>query len=256
MPSALAIAAHPDDIELVMAGTLLLLKQAGWDIHYLNVSNGNMGSTVLSAAQTARVRRREAQAAAKLLGAKWHAPFCDDMLVFYHEQNIRRLTAVVRAAKPTVILTHALADYMEDHMTVARLAVTAAFARGIPNFRSLPQRPPDMTPCVIYHAMPHGQCTPLRDPVTPELFIETTSVQPAKHAALACHASQKEWLDTTQGQASYLEMADDFSRALGRQSRKFQHAEGWTRHLHYGFGAAEDDPLRAVLGKKYLRLHK
>ena len=114
MPSALAIAAHPDDIEFVMAGTLLLLGDAGWEIHYLNVSTGNMGSTAMSAAQTARVRRKEAQAAAKALGAKWHAPFCDDLGIFYTEVNIRRLCAVVRAAA-AVVLTHALADYGRSH---------------------------------------------------------------------------------------------------------------------------------------------
>ena len=48
MPSALAIAAHPDDIEFVMAGTLLQLREAGWEIHYFNLSSGNMGSTVMS----------------------------------------------------------------------------------------------------------------------------------------------------------------------------------------------------------------
>jgi LmbE family N-acetylglucosaminyl deacetylase len=43
--SAIAIGAHPDDIEFYMAGTLLLLKEAGYAIHYLNVANGNSGST-------------------------------------------------------------------------------------------------------------------------------------------------------------------------------------------------------------------
>lgn len=253
MPSALAIAAHPDDIEFVMAGTLLLLRDAGWEIHYLNISTGNLGSTVMSAAETARVRRKEAQAAAKLLGAKWHAPFCDDLSIFYTGENLRRLCAVVRTARPTVVLTHALADYMEDHMIAARLAVTATFARGIPNYRSRPPRPPTLEPCVIYHAMPHGQCTPLREPVQPEIFVDTAAVHEAKRNALACHASQKEWLDATQGQESFLTTMDDFSRALGRQTKRFRHAEGWTRHLHYGFGAEADDPLRAVLGRKYLR---
>lgn len=243
MPSALAIAAHPDDIEFVMAGTLLLLKAAGWDIHCLNLSSGNLGSSVLSADETARTRRREARAAAKTLGAKWHAPFCNDLQIFYTDENIRRVCAVVRGARPAVVLTHALADYMEDHMIAARLAVTAAFARGMPNYRSRPPRPPTLAPCTIYHAMPHGFCTPLREPVKPELFIDTTSVHATKRAALACHASQKEWLDQTQGMESYLATMDEGSRALGRQTKKFRHAEGWTRHLHYGFGAAEDDPL-------------
>jgi LmbE family N-acetylglucosaminyl deacetylase len=155
-----------------------------------------------------------------------------------------------------VVLTHALEDYLEDHMITARLAVTATFARGVPNYRSIPQRAPIAESCVLYHAMPHGQRTPRRVPVRPEIFIDTASMHAEKRAALACHASQKEWLDATQGMDSYLATMDDFSRALGRQTEKFAHAEGWTRHLHYGFGAEEDDPLRAVLGRKYLRNSK
>ncbi len=254
MPSALAIAAHPDDIEFVMAGTLLLLKGAGWQTHYINISTGNMGSTVMSAPRTARVRREEARAAAGMLGAKWYPPFCDDLSIFYTEENIRRLCAIVRVARPSVVLTHPLADYMEDHMIAARLAVTATFARGIPNYRSLPQRAADLTPCTVYHAMPHGQCTPLREPVTPELLVDTTETHATKRAALACHASQKEWLDESQGQESYLKVMDGFSLALGRRGKKFRHAEGWTRHLHYGFGAENDDPLSEVLGKRVLKL--
>lgn len=255
MPSALAIAAHPDDIEFVMAGTLLLLREAGWDIHVMNVSNGNMGSTVMSAAETARTRRKEAQVAAKLMGAQWHAPICEDLGVFYTEANIRRVCAVVRAARPSVVLTHALSDYMEDHMITARLAVTGTFARGVPNYRSVPQRKPSLESCVVYHAMPHGQCSPLREPVMPELFVDTLSVHEVKREALGCHASQKEWLDKTQGQESYLKTMDGFSSALGRKAGKLKHAEGWTRHLHYGFGAEGDCPLREVLGRR-VRLSK
>jgi len=59
--SAIAIAAHPDDIESMMAGTLLLLKRAGYKIHYFNLSTGNCGSVRDSAARTARVRRAESQ---------------------------------------------------------------------------------------------------------------------------------------------------------------------------------------------------
>jgi LmbE family N-acetylglucosaminyl deacetylase len=251
MPSALAIAAHPDDIEFVMAGTLLLLRDAGWTIHCCNLSSGNMGSTVMTAAQTARTRRSEAQAAAELMDATWHAPICNDLSIFYTEENIRRVCAIVREAKPSVVLTHALQDYMEDHMITARLAVTAAFARGVPNYRSLPQRKPCLDPCVIYHAMPHGQRTPMRRRVFPEAFVDTTGVHARKRAALACHASQKEWLDKTQGMDSYLRTMEEFSSALGKQSRAFRQAEGWVRHLHYGFSDEADDPLQDTLGKRH-----
>jgi len=253
MPAALAIAAHPDDIEFVMAGTLLQLRAAGWEIHCCNLSNGNLGSTVMTMERTSAVRRKEAQAAARLLGAKWHPPFCEDMAIFYTEDNLRRLCAVIRAVKPSVVLTHALEDYMEDHMMTARLAVSATFARGIPNYRSRPARPPVLQPCTIYHAMPHGLHTPMRVPVQPECFIDTTSVHSVKREALACHASQQEWLDRTQGMNSYVATMDAFSRALGKHSRKFRHAEGWSRHLHHGFGADGDDPIRDALGGMRLK---
>jgi LmbE family N-acetylglucosaminyl deacetylase len=45
---AFAIAAHPDDIEFGMAGTLLLLKQAGYALHYMNIGNGSCGTATLS----------------------------------------------------------------------------------------------------------------------------------------------------------------------------------------------------------------
>jgi len=252
MPSALAIAAHPDDIEFGMAGTLLLLKEAGWEIHTMNLSSGNLGSMVLSAEQTARTRRREAQASAKLLGAGWHPPVCDDLGIFYDAPTLRRVCSVVRRVAPTVILTHSPQDYMEDHMNTSRLAVTAAFARGIPNYPSVPKRAPVQTPVTVYHASPHGLMDGLRREIHPGLFVNTTSVHALKREALACHASQKDWLDATQGMDSYLVAMDDFSRRLGKLSRKFKHAEGWRRHSHLGFCSETADPLSEVLGKKCL----
>jgi LmbE family N-acetylglucosaminyl deacetylase len=44
MPSALAIFAHPNDIEFVAAGTLLLLKEHAWDLHCMNLCSGSGGS--------------------------------------------------------------------------------------------------------------------------------------------------------------------------------------------------------------------
>src|SRR5262245_34517477 len=93
--TAIAVAAHPDDIEFYMAGTLLLLSQAGWETHYLNLSSGNCGSTKLSSVATRRVRRAEARRASGILGAQWHAPFCDDLEILYDLATLRRLAAVI-----------------------------------------------------------------------------------------------------------------------------------------------------------------
>ena len=138
---AIAIGAHPDDIEFYMAGTLVLLKRAGWKTHYLNVGNGCCGSAQHDAKKTRIVRRLEAKRAAKVLGAQFHESLCNDLEIFYELKLLRRLAAVIREVKPNVVLTHAPADYMEDHTNTSRLAVTAAFAHAMPNFRSAPPRP-------------------------------------------------------------------------------------------------------------------
>ena len=250
--SALAIAAHPDDIEFGMAGTLLLLRDTGWQIHYLNLSTGNCGSMELSAARTRAIRRREAQQAAKLLGARWHPPMCDDLEILYDLRTLRRLAAVVRAVKPSIVLTHSPQDYMEDHMNTCRLAVTAAFARGMPNFRTSPARRAVAGDVTIYHAMPHGLRDGLRRRIVPGAFVNTTAVHATKRAALAAHASQKSWLDASQGMDSYLLAMDEMSMAVGKMSGGFRHAEGWRRHLHLGFSATDGDPLADALGRNCL----
>ena len=249
---AFAVAAHPDDIEFMMAGTLLLLREAGGDIHYMNVSSGNLGSLRLSPVETARIRSDEAQASAALMQAVWHEPICDDLQVFYDDRTLRQLAAVVREVNPAIVLTHSLQDYMEDHMNTARLAVTATFARSVPGYRTVPPRDDVPTSVTIYHGMPHGLRDGMRRPVIPEAFVDTSTVQGRKRQALECHRSQRDWLDATQGMDNYVTTMDQFGRTLGSMSRKFEFAEGWRRHLHYGFGKEEDDPLEAALNDRYL----
>ncbi len=245
---AIAVVAHPDDVEFFAAGTLLRLREAGWATHYLNVSNGDCGSLVTDRGETARIRTAEARAAAAILGAEFHESLSTDMLIFYEERLLRKLAAVIRRVRPRIVLTHSPEDYMEDHMNTSRLAVSAAFVRGIPNFESDPPEPTYGSDVTVYHAMPHGLCDGLRRPVTPDCFVDITPVQEMRQRALAAHASQKDWLDATQGMGSYLDTCDAMSRRVGTMSGRFTHAEGWRRHLHLGLSAADDDPLAAALG--------
>lgn len=250
--AAIAIAAHPDDIEFMMAGTLRLLREAGYRTHYLNVSTGSCGSLVHGASALRRIRRREARRAAALLGAEFHASRADDLEIVYSVPLLRWLTGVIRAVKPTIVLTHSPQDYMEDHTNTCRLAVSATFARGIPNFTSTPRRPAWGGDSTVYHAMPHGLCDGLRQRIVPGAFVDTATVQQEKLAALACHESQHGWLQASQGMNSYLQQMEDTAREVGRMSRRFRFAEGWRRHSHMGFCTPDADPLRDALGKKYL----
>ena len=217
----------------------------------MNVSSGDLGSMTMSRTKTRRVRREEARQAAGMIGATWHPPIADDLQIFYTNRMLRRIAAVVREVKPTVLLTHSPEDYMEDHMTVSRLAVTAAFSRGMPNYRSSPRQAPVDEPVTIYHASPHGLRDGLRRLIVPGAFVDTSVVHEQKRAALALHASQKEWLDATQGMDSYLAAMDCFSRELGNLSGTFLHAEGWRRHSHLGFCGPDDDPLKDALGDRW-----
>ena len=251
-PSAIAIGAHPDDIEFCMAGTLLQLKAVGWIIHYFNLSSGHLGSVKMNVAKTARTRAKEARAAAKTLGAKYHKSICDDLEIMYDVLTLRKVSAVIRKSKASIILTHSPVDYMEDHTNTCRLAVTAAFTHGMPNFKSSPPTKSYGQNVTVYHAMPHSFRDPLRKRVTPGAFVNTTDMHQKKIKALAAHESQQDWLDVSQGMNSYLTAADDMSRMVGRLAKIFKHAEGWRRHLHFGFSSEEVDTLKDVLGKNCL----
>ncbi len=245
---AFALAAHPDDVEFTMAGTLLLLKQAGFEIHLMHLANGSCGSLELKADEIAQVRTGEARRAADLVGAIYHPPLVNDIDILYDKPLLARVAAVMREVAPEILLTHAPQDYMEDHMQACRLAVTAAFCRGMPNFPTDPPRAAVTQPVTIYHAQPHGNRDPLGRPVVPSHVVDIAGVLDRKRDMLACHRSQKAWLDQTQGMDSYLNTMGDFAREVGALSGGFEFAEGFRRHIHYGLCREGDDPLQAALG--------
>lgn len=245
----LAAAAHPDDIEFMMAGTLLRLGDAGCEIHLWNLANGCCGSATLSREQAAAVRWKEAQASARVAGGVAHPPLFNDLEIFYDQPSLAKVAAVVREIRPDIILTQSPQDYMEDHQNTVRLVVSAAFTRGMRNFPTAPGRPACDHPVAVYHALPHGLRDSLRQAVEPHFFTDIGPVLARKRAMLACHASQKEWLDATQGMDAYLDEMERMSAEVGRMSGKFAHAEGWRRHSHLGFGPEDFDPLETLLGK-------
>jgi LmbE family N-acetylglucosaminyl deacetylase len=247
--TALAIAAHPDDIEFMMAGTLILLKRRGWDIHYLNLCNGCCGTTKDNAQETAARRRLEAQNACRAIGAQFHESIVDDLALYHTHDTIARAVAVVRQVRPRIVLTHSPSDYMEDHMNACRVAVTAAFARGMAAFHSLPELPPIASDVTVYHALPYGLRDALRQRLRAGQYVDVGAVLKLKRKMLAAHRSQKEWLDASQGLNAYLDSMEVLSREIGRLSGVYDYAEGWRRHLHLGFSAKDSDPLGAALGR-------
>jgi LmbE family N-acetylglucosaminyl deacetylase len=248
---AFAVCAHPDDIEFMMAGTLLLLGQADYELHYMTIANGNCGTNRMSREETARVRTEEARNAAAKLGATYHEPVANDVEIFFNKELLAKVASVIRDVAPEILLVHSTDDYMEDHMNACRLAVTAAFTRGMPNFPVDPPRDPITQEVTIYHAQPWSNRGQLNQLIHPQVFVNIESVLETKRVALAEHKSQKDWLDESQGVDSYLDELVAQGREVGRLSGRFKYAEGWRRHNPQGFCALDADPLSAAL-KDYL----
>jgi LmbE family N-acetylglucosaminyl deacetylase len=244
---AFAVAAHPDDVEFTMAGTLILLKEAGYEIHLMHIANGSCGSLELPPEEIARIRTEEARVAAELIGAIHHPPLVNDLDILYNTPLLARMGAVMREVAPEIVLTHPPQDYMEDHMIACRLAVTAAFCRGMPNFPTDPPRDAITQPVTVYHAQPHGNRDPLGNPVNPSIFVDISGVIEHKRDMLNCHQSQKVWLDHSQGMDSYLNTMQELAREVGAMSGQYEYAEGFRRHIHYGLCDASADPLTDTL---------
>ncbi len=247
-PRVFAIAAHPDDIEFMMSGTMMLLRDRGWELHYMNIANGSCGTVEDPPEVIVAKRRAEAMDACRLIGANFYESICNDLEVFYTYQMIAKVMYVVRRVRPRVMLVQSPQDYMEEHQNAARIAVTAGFCRGMLNYASDPPADPVMDDVTIYHALPYGLRDPMRKRIRPGQYVDVTSVMDEKRAMLACHRSQKEWLDRSQGLDAYLDTMEGFAREVGRMSGRFQCAEGWRRRSTLGLSAEDADPLSEALG--------
>jgi LmbE family N-acetylglucosaminyl deacetylase len=245
-----AIAAHPDDIEFMMGGTLILLGRAGCELHMMNICNGSCGTAYEDRETIIARRTEEARQSSSIIGALFHEPLVDDLDMFYERPTINRMVSIVREVKPDVVLLSSPQDYMEDHMNACRVAVTAVFCRGMRNYPAEPPSDPIDGDATLYHALPWGLRDSLRRRLHAGQYADITSALKMKREALAHHRSQKEWLDSSQGLDSYLITMENMSREVGEMSGRFEYAEGWRRHLHLGFCEEGADPLSEILGDK------
>jgi LmbE family N-acetylglucosaminyl deacetylase len=256
MPSVLALMAHPDDIEITCAGTLILLKRAGWEVHLATMTAGDLGSMTRSRAAIAKLRRREAAASAKLLGGGYTCLGFDDLTVAYGEKPKRVVTGLLRAVKPDLMILHSPDCYMADHTESTRIAREAAFASTIPNwkasFNGRPARPCTRMPAILY-ADPIDQVDHLGRRVPARYVVDITSAIDLKEKMLAAHDSQRSWLRQQHGEDEYLNWmrrtgtrrAEDF----GKDSVKY--AEGFLPHLGHGF--PHEDVLTPALGLDHVK---
>src|SRR5947208_15832130 len=123
-----SVLAHPDDAEFLCAGTLArLAREHGWAVHVATMTPGDCGSAELPREEISRIRRAEGARAAALLGGRYHCLEERDLLVFYNERVLERLTRLLREVRPQLVLTHSPADYMLDHEMTSTAVRAATF---------------------------------------------------------------------------------------------------------------------------------
>ena len=123
----LAIAAHPDDVELSCGGTLLKMAHVGYKTGILDLTAGEMGTR-----GTPEIRAKEAAKAAKILRASWRGTLgVPDSDVQPSRQNKLRLASVIRELRPqTVILPYWEARH-PDHYHASTLGYEGCFLAGL-----------------------------------------------------------------------------------------------------------------------------
>src|SRR5262245_10659356 len=179
----LAIVAHPDDAELLCAGTLGRARADGAAIGICVLCRGDKGQSSEPVADLGAVRRKEMAAAAQLLGAAlFTAGFPDGELCDGLPQR-RKLLRICRAFRPTLVLAHAPEDYHPDHRAASALAEAVSWfaaSRG----QITKEAPLERQPAVWW------MDTVEMLAFEPGFYVDVTAQVELKHALLRCHRSQ------------------------------------------------------------------
>ena len=235
MTRILAIHAHPDDIEVLGAGTLALLAANGHHITIATMTAGDCGSVEMNADETGRVRRTEAAAAAAIIGANYVCADFGDLCVFNDDPSRRRTTELVRASRPDIVITATPADYHPDHEATSVLVRDALFASSVPNYKTGPSRALDSIPHLYFMDPIEGRDR-AGNRVAPEFAFDVTNHFGKKRDMLAAHASQRNWVLKQHG-------IDDYMGSM----------EAWTAKRGRIFGVAYAEGFRQYTGTPYPR---
>lgn len=227
----LAIHAHPDDIELQCAGTLLRLKQRQCEISMATMTPGDCGSAELSAEEISELRRMEATRSAELLGADYTCLEFRDLQIVLDNDGRQRVTELIRRVRPDIVITAPPVDYMSDHEMTSRLVRDACFNASCPNYVTHQWDPADPTEKIphLYYVDAIQGIDYYGRPLPTDFIVDISSTFDEKLKMLACHESQRAWLRRQHGLDEYLDGCRRWSAARGSEI-KVAYGEAFTQH--------------------------
>ena len=224
MYRVLVVTAHPDDMEIYCAGTLLKCLARNDEIYTCHLSSGSLGHVVIPPQELILQRKREAENATRLADFRevcWGG--FHDLDIYDNNKAARdKVVEVIKRVNPDFIITHSPNDYMPDHSSTSRLVFDAAFTATLPNYPVRQGEAAKMVP-IFYMQTAAGV------KFQPTEYVDITDVMELKTKMMECHESQVGWLREHDGMDMCL-FAKTANRYFGYQCGA-EYAEGF-RQCH------------------------
>lgn len=202
----LAFGVHPDDIELSCAGTLIASIAQGKKVVIVDLTAGELGTR-----GTAATRKKEATAAAKIMGVhKRENLGMADGFFKHDDKNILKVIQVIRRYQPEFILCNAPDDRHPDHGRSAKLVADAAFLSGLRKIVTLDNKKKQI-PWRSAYTFHYIQDQYLK----PDFLFDISPYHEQKLKAILCYETQFNTKDTSEP-ATYISSPGFFESIKAR----------------------------------------
>jgi len=172
----LAIAAHPDDVELSCGGTLLKMAERGYKTGILDLTGGEMGTR-----GTPETRAKEAAVAGKILRVSWRGVLgVPDSDVQASRQHKLRLAEAIRELRPKTVMLPYWEARHPDHYNASKLGYEGCFLAGL---QKLPIAGEAYRPFKILYSTAYAD-------VRPSFVVDISAQFERRMAALLSYTSQ------------------------------------------------------------------
>jgi LmbE family N-acetylglucosaminyl deacetylase len=185
--NVLAVGCHPDDLEILCAGTLARCRRRGDRVWMASVMDGRDGSRTIPPEVLARTRERELRASGRVIGASviWGGLAGRSLEAVPEARD--RIVDIIREAAPHLVITHDPECYHPNHRAVSRMVRDAVFTASLPRVRTrFPAVEPP--PALVYMDTIAGVH------FHPSEYVDIGATIAVKRRMLAKHRSQFTWL--------------------------------------------------------------
>jgi N-acetylglucosamine malate deacetylase 1 len=231
----LAFGAHPDDVELGCAGTILKEIALGKTVGIVDLTRGELGTR-----GSADLRDQEAAAAAQILGVsvRENLRFRDGFFV-NDEAHQLEVIQMIRKYQPEIVLCNAIEDRHIDHGKGSQLVSDACFLSGLMKIETQldGQTQQAWRPKVVYHYIQWKD-------IKPDFVVDITGFTDTKVASILAYRSQ--FYDPNSNEPESPITSKNFLESLNYRSRDFgrlvgvDHAEGFTVERYLAVNSLAD----------------